>query len=122
MNAKDIPRKDRKFYFGFGSQMDFPEWQNGLETSLWKDCCPEPYDAYESNPFKPRLRRILKKWKDKIHFQNTYHDINVDRGEQIRPVVYDVTRELINAGWQVGDFNRNMAVDDIWEEHLESIK
>ena len=122
MNSKDIKRKDRKFYFGFGSQMDYPEWQNGLETSLWKDSCPTPERAYQSNPFKPRLRRLLKDHEDNIEFQNTFHNITVERGEQIRPLVYDITRKLIAAGWEVGDFNRNMAVDDIWEEYLEDKK
>ncbi len=110
-------------YFGFGTQMDYPEWQNGFETSTQKDKVLDPYDYGKKDPFSKKLKKLLEeKYGDKVRIQMTYHDVVVEKGKEIRPVVYSIARDLIAAGWELGDFNKNGAVDDIWEEHLSSKK
>lgn len=119
MIAKNL---GKKLYFGFGTVSDYPEWQSGFETSIQKDKVlkPEEYgqNGIPKNPFKFRLRHILEDYKKYVNIQETYHDVMVPKGEPIRPVVYEIARKLIGAGWELGDFNRNGAIDDIWEEHL----
>lgn len=117
-----MKNKNRTYYFGFGTQMDYPAWQNGLLTSLDKEKILDWHDYKYKNPFAPRLRRLLKDFDGKISIGLDHHTVYVEPEEGIRPVIYDITRKLIKEGWQLGDFNRNMAVDDIWEEHLEDLK
>lgn len=119
IQPKNIKRKERVWYFGFGDSGDYPEWQTGLLTSLDKEELIEQYYHYDyKNPFVPRLRRLLKKYEENINYGLEHHTVWVKKGKGIRPLINEISRILINEGWILGDFNRSLAVDDMWDEHM----
>ena len=105
-------------YFGFGDVGNYPSWPRGLLTSLDEKKIPDQYYQYDyKNPFTPRLRRLLKKYEKNINLGLTHHTIFVEQGKGIKPIIHDITRILIANGWVLGEFNRSMSVDDMWEEY-----
>jgi hypothetical protein len=115
MVINKIIMKHKTFYFGFGSAMDYPDWQNGLSTSTRPDKVNSDHEFDYKNPFRPRLRRLLKKFDKNINIGFNHHTVYVAKGKAIRPVITKITHALIAAGWKLGDFNRNMRVDAIWD-------
>lgn len=110
--------KNRTYYFGFLPALDCPDWQNELQTSLDKETLQRDYELDYKNPFRPRLRRQLKKFEKNVNIGFNKHTIFVEKGKDIRELMTEITKALIKAGWQLGDFNRNGRVDDIWNETL----
>lgn len=109
-----MKNKDRTYYFGFDSAADHSIWQNCVSTSLDKDRVQKPFELDYKNPFRPRLRRQLKKFENNVNIGFDFHTIFVGKGKEIRPLIRKVATALIKAGWQLGEFNRNMLVYELW--------
>lgn len=117
-----MKNKNRTYYFGFDSAMDHPDWSNGISTSLNKERVQKPFELDYKNPFRPRLRRQLINFKNNVNIGFDFHTIYVEKGKEIRPLITKVAETLIAAGWQLGDFNKNMRVSDIWDVSTSKTK
>lgn len=111
-----MKNKDRTYYFGFDSAMDHPDWANGISTSLNKERVQKSWELDYKNPFAPRLKRQLKKFEKQVNIGFEFHTVYVAKGKAIRPLITKVAKALIEAGWQLGDFNKNMRVYELWSD------
>ena len=111
-----MKNKDRNYYFGFDSAMDHPLWTNCISTSLNKERVQQSYELDYKNPFRPRLKRQLKKFEKQVNIGFENHTIYVAKGKEIRPLITKVAKALIKNGWQLGDFNKNMRVFELWSD------